>query len=68
MPIYEFRCKNCGYKFEELIFTSLSKINEVVCPKCGNKNAEKLMSACSSSATGEAGLASAPSCGSSRFS
>ncbi|PIS16183.1 MAG: FmdB family transcriptional regulator [Candidatus Portnoybacteria bacterium CG09_land_8_20_14_0_10_44_13] len=42
MPIYEFRCKKCGKKFEQLV---LKKSETVSCPKCGHKKTEKLFSA-----------------------
>jgi len=42
MPIYEFRCKECGEVFEELV---LGKSGEnITCHKCGSKEVEKLMS------------------------
>jgi len=33
MPIYDFKCKNCDHRFES--FTSISRRDEVTCPKCG---------------------------------
>lgn len=35
MPLYLFACKECGHKFETL--TSFSRIEEVVCEKCGGQ-------------------------------
>jgi len=35
MPVYEYKCENCGYQFEEL-----QKINDkplTRCPKCQGK-------------------------------
>ncbi|MCP4631311.1 MAG: zinc ribbon domain-containing protein [candidate division Zixibacteria bacterium] len=44
MPIYEFKCKQCGNVFEEL--RSLSKHDEKAeCPSC-KAGAEKMMSCC----------------------
>ncbi|HNT57073.1 MAG TPA: zinc ribbon domain-containing protein [Syntrophales bacterium] len=44
MPIYEYRCKHCKTRFETL--RSLKDRDEdVVCPGCGKKKAEKQMSA-----------------------
>jgi putative FmdB family regulatory protein len=40
MPIYEYKCRKCGYKFEELVFEE----REIKCPKCGSKFLEKLIS------------------------
>ena len=49
MPIYEFECRSCGKVFETLV---LSKSEEVMCPSCGGKNLDKLISICAIS-TGE---------------
>ncbi|TKJ31780.1 MAG: FmdB family transcriptional regulator [Chloroflexi bacterium B3_Chlor] len=43
MPIYEYRCHDCGEKFEKLVRTSSDR-TELSCPNCGSKQAEKLMS------------------------
>lgn len=43
MPIYEFVCADCGHEFE-----SLQRLNEAPpasCPKCGNGNVSKKISA-----------------------
>ena len=56
MPIYEFACSKCGRSFEELV--SISKIDEVVCPKCGSGQVKKKMST----------FASKPAAGGSSFS
>lgn len=67
MPIFEFKCHDCGYKFEELVPTSDSRRN---CPKCGSENTGKLMSTFAASVPGggSAGTSySAPSCGSGGF-
>ncbi|UQZ88653.1 hypothetical protein C4J81_05315 [Deltaproteobacteria bacterium Smac51] len=44
MPIYEYKCPDCGREFEELVVGSQPK---VVCPKCGGEKCDKLMSAAS---------------------
>ncbi len=66
MPIYEFVCKKCNYKFEQLILSSDDPAPK--CPKCQNENVEKLISAGSIRAhgipTGSGGF-KAPSCSSS---
>ena len=41
MPIYEYRCRNCGATFEVLMRGE----DAVVCPHCGNSSLEKLLSA-----------------------
>jgi putative FmdB family regulatory protein len=43
MPIYEYRCSKCGFQDEYL-----QKVSEpplTVCPSCGKKKFEKLLSA-----------------------
>ena len=67
MPIYEFKCKNCNHVFEELVFSSIVNSEEIICPECGEKNSEKLMSAFCSSASSSIGSGGAPSCGPSGF-
>ena len=42
MPIYEYRCKKCGERFEELLMSSTKPAPP--CPKCGATVVEKLMS------------------------
>ena len=42
MPIYEYFCKNCNYKFEELQSINNDDCN-LICPKC-NKNAKRIIS------------------------
>ncbi|MDR0355879.1 MAG: zinc ribbon domain-containing protein [Deltaproteobacteria bacterium] len=41
MPIYEFKCQDCGQEFEELM---LSRSAEPVCPVCGRSNCQKHLS------------------------
>ena len=43
MPIYEYRCENCGEPFEKLVKMSASDA-EVECPVCGSKNTRKALS------------------------
>ncbi len=55
MPVYEFCCINCNKKFEDLILKS-SELSEVVCPKCGSKDIERLFSVfgfCTKGSNGE---------------
>ena len=51
MPIYEFRCKKCDKKFEELVF-SLNSEKKIICPQCGSKESERLFSHFSSKSSG----------------
>ncbi len=56
MPLYEYRCNECGNTFEVLVF---SEDEDIKCPNCGSKNVEKLISSFSSLS---------PSCSSGGFS
>lgn len=42
MPLYEYRCKQCGHQFEKI--QSFSAPEEKVCPACGGE-VERLISA-----------------------
>lgn len=39
MPIYEYKCKKCNHKFEELVFGN----KKMKCPKCGSDDLKKLI-------------------------
>ena len=42
MPTFDYKCNNCGNKFEELV---LSKYDEPArCPSCRDQRIDKLMS------------------------
>ena len=44
MPIYEYRCRKCGEKFElKLGFFHTRK--SIKCPKCGDEDPERVYSA-----------------------
>jgi len=43
MPIYEFRCEDCGEEFEELI-KSKTEVDSISCKKCGSPKVKRLMS------------------------
>jgi len=58
VPLYEYKCGKCGEIFEELV--SLSSPTEIVCPKCGSKESERVLSAFSMAGGGASGCA-APS-------
>lgn len=42
MPIYEFRCKQCGQKFEQRFSTV--NVTGATCPQCGSPEVSRLMS------------------------
>ncbi len=45
MPIYEFKCQECGKEFEKFLL-SYSQISQVKCPECGSEKVVKKVSAC----------------------
>lgn len=50
MPVYDFKCKDCGEKFEFLTFSMNEK---AYCLKCKSENLEKLPSRFGFSSNGE---------------
>jgi putative FmdB family regulatory protein len=63
MPIYEYRCDECGQAFE--MIRSASENDEGLhCPACKSPKVTRLMSVFSSHQTSDSSSAgSAPSCG-----
>lgn len=51
MPIFEYRCSDCGNEFEELVF---DRDDCPPCPKCQSEKTGKLMSAVRSRVKGGA--------------
>lgn len=43
MPIYEFKCLECGY-LQEIIVTSSSQEFEIKCEKCNNSHLQRVLS------------------------
>ncbi|MDD6088938.1 MAG: zinc ribbon domain-containing protein [Desulfovibrionaceae bacterium] len=59
MPIFEYRCEQCGNIFEEITFG-----NDVPpCPSCGSSETEKLISRPCRYSDGSASSASSGGCG-----
>jgi len=67
MPIFEYKCNDCGGVFE-LLKTTSEDNKEVRCSKCGSENVTKLISAGSSLSGGGMSLNSAGCGGNSGFS
>lgn len=66
MPLYEYRCPDCGEIFDKIVrFSEADKTP--VCPSCGEKNASKLISAGAVIGTSPSGSASASRPASSPF-
>lgn len=42
MPIYEYRCTQCGVRYEKITFSSSDPIP--ACPNCHSEQVEKLIS------------------------
>ena len=61
MPLYEYRCRECGERFEVL-----QRMGEgaagLECPRCGARAAEKQLSTFAAAASGAAASV-APACG-----
>lgn len=60
MPMYDFRCPDCGHEFEELVFGNRLPAK---CPSCAGAEIERKVSACASRIAGGGGSAPAPSSG-----
>jgi putative FmdB family regulatory protein len=44
MPIFEYKCNDCGKKFD-VLHKSSSNLEEIICPSCSSKSSTKLLSA-----------------------
>jgi putative FmdB family regulatory protein len=45
VPIYEFACKTCDHRFEELVGSHVGlDAADVTCPECGSAEVERQMS------------------------
>jgi putative FmdB family regulatory protein len=45
VPIYEFECRSCGHRFEELVGSHVGlETGDVRCPECGSAEPERLLS------------------------
>jgi len=60
MPLYEYKCQDCGREFEEL--TSFARANDVACIYCGSRKVERLMSTFSDSGSGSESQGEFPTC------
>ena len=61
MPIYEYRCEDCGTKFEKLVRRS-PDAPEIECPSCGQKRLKQELSTFAAHANGGTKSAEMPSC------
>ncbi len=61
MPIFEYRCRECGTMFEKILNSSGS---EVTCKSCDSTRVEKLLSVFAvSRSSGSSGMAESGPCG-----
>ena len=67
MPIYEYRCDDCGTKFEKLVRRS-TDADAVECPSCGEKHLTQEMSTFAAQVGSGGKSAEMPSCPSGRCS
>ena len=45
VPIYEFECRSCGHRFEELVGSHVGvAVADVRCTQCGEADVERLVS------------------------
>ena len=63
MPIYEYRCKDCGNSFSRLQKIGASA-DGVKCPQCESAKVERQISSFASTSSGDAPSPSAHTCGS----
>lgn len=45
MPVFDYKCENCGKTFEEFVISYSTQDSEVKCPFCGEHRAKKMISA-----------------------
>jgi len=55
MPIYEYRCSECGEEFEKWL-RSMSAKQDVCCPRCGSRQVNKAVSIFGSSGSSSVGV------------
>ncbi|MFN2225565.1 MAG: FmdB family zinc ribbon protein [Anaerolineae bacterium] len=44
MPIYEYRCQECGQRFEKLVMSIDREPEDLACPACGGGEVQRLIS------------------------
>jgi len=63
MPLYEYRCEDCETTFEQLV-AARDRDNGAVCPDCGSKQVQRLIStfAVGKSSSSSSASISCPTC------
>ena len=64
MPIFEYRCEECGHQFERIVFRSDV---DVSCPICRSERTEKLVSSFAMSGASQKSAGSGAACGPGKF-
>ena len=67
MPIYEYKCQDCGNKFEKLVRRA-TDAEALECPSCGQKHLTQELSTFAAHANGSSKSADMPTCPSDRCS
>ena len=62
MPIYEYRCDDCGTDFEKFLRSMFSK-EAIICPDCGGEQVTKAFSLFGSTSSSSGSASSAAACG-----
>ena len=63
MPIYEYTCKSCKARFEQLV-RNMSEQTEAKCPECGSTATVRSLSVFAVAADGaKSSSSNAPTCG-----
>jgi putative FmdB family regulatory protein len=62
MPIFEYRCQDCGVRFEKLIRRD-ADVDTLACPSCGQQRLEKELSTFAAHANGGAAAGQPGPCG-----
>jgi len=65
--MYEFSCRKCGEKFEDLVTLAELEAGEVECPACGSHEVEREMSTFATGAAGGGFASGGAGCGSGGF-
>lgn len=61
MPIYEYKCDDCGTKFEKLMRRSEGTA-DLACPSCGQKHLQQELSVFAAHANGSPKSDAGPMC------
>jgi len=61
MPIYEYKCQDCGTRFEKLVRRS-ADAETLECPSCGQKRLNQELSVFAAHANGSSKSADVPMC------